>query len=226
MDKETYKARGPKIPDQVRRLIGEIYLRDYDLTAKEVMYQLHAKLQEKGLQLRPDWPGLSAVQKELTSFRNRQKKFKAGPQERPWRVEAKAPFYMPPEALPTVLEVMILYSKETRRCFNNRQAKWVVRLYCVIKDIGELARTSELYASNEILTELTGIEFDPMDLSVQLYAQMTGKTVNIQYPICKYPVGIEPPPPDKTEFLGNWWEKLPPANTRTSYIVGEKEARQ
>lgn len=224
MDKDTYKARGPKIPDQVRRLIGEIYSLNCDFTAKGVMKELHAVLQKRGLQLSPGWPGLSSCQKELTDFRNRLKEFEVGPQDQPWRVEVKPPFYMPPEALPRVLEVMIFYSSKTRRCFSNRIAKWVSRLHCVIKDIEELARISELYAFDEILTKLTGIQFDPMDMSAQLYAQMTGKTVEIKYPICKSPVRIGPPPPDETEFLGNWWEKLPHANVKTSYIVDVKES--
>lgn len=222
MDKKIVKARGPKIPDKVKRLIVDIYLQNPDLTAKEVMNELHTELQKKGIQLRPDWPGLSAVQKELTDFRNRLKGFEASPQDQPWRVEVEPPFHMPPEALPRVLEVMILYSKETRRPFTTRQARWVIQLHRVIKDTKELASTSEVYAYNEILTELTGIEFDPMDFGVQLYAQMTGKTVEIQYPIAKSPVTIGPTPPE--EFLGNWWDKLPHAKERTSYVVDVKES--
>ena len=62
-------AKGPVIPDDVKRDIAEVYLEHRDWRAKEIQSEVNSRLRKRNYKINPDWPGLSAVQKQLTQIR-------------------------------------------------------------------------------------------------------------------------------------------------------------
>jgi hypothetical protein len=135
MDIPTYSGRGPKVPNSVRNLIAEIYLKDRQQVAKEVMAEVHKRLQRKGRQLRSGWPGLSYVQKALTELRNKERELSLDPLDRPWSYIslAHSDYTISSDALPVVLKVWA-YSLRKEKPLTIRQALWTARLYHVFND--------------------------------------------------------------------------------------------
>ncbi|MAH39126.1 MAG: hypothetical protein CL873_01110 [Dehalococcoidales bacterium] len=133
MDIPTYSGRGPKVPSIVKNIIGEIYVKDRQQTAKEIMAEVHKWLKEHGGPQRPGWPGLSYIQKVLTKFRDPKSKLSPDPEDRPWSRISLAQYPIPPAALPVVLQVWA-HSLRKDKPLTIRQALWVARLNCIFKD--------------------------------------------------------------------------------------------
>ena len=154
MDKPTYQGRGPSIPDTVTSLIAKVYDEDRDRTAKEVMVEVHRRLREEGRQLRPGWPGLSAVQKVLTNIRKKEPNLK----DRPWSLDALRDYPLPPEALPLLFRIWLLKQEDPfSPPLSIREAGWIAQLSTMTGDIELLRIVAEMCAEWELIGELTDI---------------------------------------------------------------------
>jgi hypothetical protein len=216
MDKPTKVPRGPSLNNGVKRTIGQIYDVDRSRSAKQVMAEVQALLLKSGKALKPNWPKLSAVQKELTRIRDRESQSGTDDEDRIWSVANLDNPPVAPDALLTVLEVMIMFSKTRKKSFTCRHAKWVIRFYRSITDIKKLTAAVDNWAEDERITKLTGIEDDDLMKNALLYATITGKTVVVSLPIFKSPVEIKPEESELFDESTNTRNKEP-------YIVEVKE---
>jgi len=122
MDKHSYTHRGPNIPDNIRKLIGKIYVKNKDQTTKEVMTELHKQMKKEGRKdWPPGWPGISAVQKELEKFRNKDQEL--DDEDRLWGHVALSVCPLAPDTVPIVYGVWGSALREGKP-LTVRQAKW------------------------------------------------------------------------------------------------------
>ena len=149
-------AQGPRITDDVRRIIAEVWLEHQEWVAKEVMREVHSRLLKGNPNVKPNWPGLTAIQIELKKIRERYEN--RSPEEKeidkPWTTYSLAEYPISPEALPSVLQISVR-CRDRNRLFTIREAQWVGRFYAVIKDIENLITFSRIHAYDEIMSEIT-----------------------------------------------------------------------
>jgi len=100
-------ARGTVLTEGIKRLIAPISLEHPDWGAqqirKEVINQSHRVMPY----VDPDWPGLSAVQKQLAKIRRRDAETIGDPLDAPWSLGSlgiKQEYELPPEVIPIVLD--------------------------------------------------------------------------------------------------------------------------
>ncbi|MBA7482901.1 hypothetical protein ES707_18404 [subsurface metagenome] len=165
--------RGPSITPRVRELIARVYYEHTDWTAKEVQGEVNALVRKAHLSLKPDWPGLSAVQKELNSLRK-----SPNPKDRPWDMLTLSEYELPPDTLPTVLQAWVHTTLNSSRPLTIREAKWVARLHSVIKDIGQLTKVARSYAFWEYVSERYGPRYVYPTADYKLYETMTGRDLS------------------------------------------------
>lgn len=165
-------AKNPLITDKVRRVIAEIYLEHPDCRAKEIRDRVEARLHKQNLRSKPGWPGISAVQKELTKIRANLDKRPPEVKEldKPFSLGTLVKYPIPPEALPTVLEAWAHYRKGTTN-FTIREALWFARLsgaLSLFEKVGDkdrsLANLVIWYAIRESAYEAIGEDIDTTDL--------------------------------------------------------------
>lgn len=163
-------AKNPLITDDVKRVIAKIYLEHPDWRAKEIRDGVLARLHEQNPRSKLGWPGLSAVQKELTKQRktNKARPHESNSLDEPWSLTTIKEYPIPPEALPLVLAVAHHKAFSPKQKLTIREAKWIGRLYAlttegdrndnIIAINATLERWAEEYALEERLTELSGTQ--------------------------------------------------------------------
>ncbi|MBI4187313.1 MAG: hypothetical protein HY530_07430 [Chloroflexi bacterium] len=176
-------AKNPLITGQVRQVIAEIYLKHPDWRAKEIRDGVEVRVHEQNPRSKPGWPGLSAVQKELTKLRITGE---ARPPElkkldTPWSLGCLVEYELPVEAVPTVLEIKWRRLDTLRDIRINqltfRQAKWIARLYRLAKDTKELEAWAVFYALLEVISELTNITLDTSGLDDAIFRHNTNADI-------------------------------------------------
>jgi len=165
-------AKNPLITNEVRKVIANIYLEHSDWRAKEIRDAVEARLHKINPRSKPGWPGLSAVQKELTKQR---KTDDARPPEskaldQPWSLGKITERDLPIESIPVILGIQEYRRLKGKEPLTIRQAWWLSRIYSVISQ-PEVLSTAEVllfwarvYASSERIAELTKTERDTSDL--------------------------------------------------------------
>lgn len=148
-------AKGRIIDKEVKLLIARKYRDHPDWPAKMIKAAINKELKQ-------DWPGLSAIQKELSKIKERV--LIDNPEDKTWCV---ANYFVPPETLPIILKVKKLCIEESVD-FTIRYAKWTARLSALvpesIPDIKRLLMIVSLYSFNETMCELIGEPFDSSEL--------------------------------------------------------------
>ena len=165
--------RGPAITPRVRELIVRVYYEHTDWTAKEVQNEVNTLVRKGHISLKPDWPGLSAVQKELNSLRK-----SPNPQDRPWNILTLSEYKLPADALPVVLEAWVHTTLNSSRAFTIREAKWVAWLHYVITDTSQLTKVACSYALWEYIGERHGPHFVYPAADHKLFEIMTGRKLS------------------------------------------------
>jgi hypothetical protein len=165
-------AKGRIITDSVRQIIAETYLAHRDWRAKEVQKEVNTLCHGSG-------PGLSSIQKELIRIRSRYQEIAETNQEEAiWSIYSYTYFEIPPGALPVVLQAWLFSRSEEKIILTNREVKWIVRLFMVIKDVKLLVARAREYANRELVSGLAqhvAPLAHPMIVG-QLVADMTGKS--------------------------------------------------
>ncbi|MFC2047213.1 hypothetical protein ACFLTK_02920 [Chloroflexota bacterium] len=151
-------AKGPVITDRVKQQIAGVYLEHPDWRAKEVQYEVDCLLSGRG-------PGLSAVQKELTKIRKRDKERSSELRslDRPWSIGTLMEYDIPPEALPKIVQMQD-FGRQTEKPLSIREARWVGRLHTLTTDMKILVGLSLHYALRERVCELTCIPMDTFNI--------------------------------------------------------------
>jgi len=165
--------KGPTITHRVRELIAKVHYEHTDWRAKEVQHEVKALLAKGHPGLNPDWPGLSAVQKELNRLRK-----SPNPQDKPWNMLTLSEYELPPEALPAVLQAWFHTRLNSSRPFTIREAKWVAWLHCTIKDINKLAKIASYYAELEYFREHYGPRHGFSLADHELFEIVTGQELS------------------------------------------------
>lgn len=167
-------AKGPRITDEVIKLIAQVYLEYPNWRAKEIQSEVNARLYNANPRLNPGWPGLSAVQKELTKIRRRDamRHPESKRIDERWSIGTLAEFNIPPEAIPKVFQIQ-QNRRDAEKPQTIRQAMWAGRLHMLIEDIGELSLLAASCALMERVCELADIPND---------------TFNTDYFSVKYPL--------------------------------------
>ena len=175
-------ARGTVLTNDVRRCIAEVYLENPNYRAPKIREEVISRLPKIYPYADPDWPGLSIVQKELKKIRKRdnEKSPESKGLDRPWSTASMAKYPIPPEALPSVLQAWVYVREHLNIPFTVRQAKWVVRLYAVIKDIPDLASEALNYAQMELTASIMepDAELSTQGVDLNLFELMTGEQLS------------------------------------------------
>jgi hypothetical protein len=166
--------KGPTITHRVRELIAKVHYEHTDWRAKEVQHEVNALLAKGHPGLNPDWPGLSAIQKELNRLRK-----SPNPQDKPWNMLTLSEYELPPEALPAVLHAWFHTRLNSSHPFTVREAKWVARLHCIMKDIDQLTKIAHDYASGEYIGERYGPGFVVSAADYKLFEILTGQVLSL-----------------------------------------------
>lgn len=160
--------RGKRISPEVLSLIKEQALMSSKQRTK-LAEELEPMIEAKG------WPSptIETMEKIISKIRNQRDS-----QDAPWSVTTLTEYEIPPEALPTVLEV---WQKTQEwnwiKPLSIREAKWVARLSCTIKDLEMLCCLAVQNAvMEEIIRDAISIPVDPL-FDAQLYTAMTGLEV-------------------------------------------------
>ena len=98
-------------------------------------------------------PARDTIEKMISEARNH-----SDPLDGRWSLATSRnrEFSLPPESIPTVLKVFVEHTNKFGKPFTIRQAMWVARLYILIKDPEELAKTAIQYAGAERIGALLG----------------------------------------------------------------------
>ncbi|MFC1968608.1 hypothetical protein ACFLVX_04395 [Chloroflexota bacterium] len=126
-------AKGPLVTDAVEATIAEVYQKHPKWKAPEIRFEVNYLLRQKNPKLPAAWPGLSTVQKVLATIRRKEKEPLPNPLDKPWSIGTLVKHPIPPEALPTVLEVWAKFRK-SEIFFSVRVALWFSRLSSVLSD--------------------------------------------------------------------------------------------
>ncbi|MFC2036331.1 hypothetical protein ACFLUJ_09510 [Chloroflexota bacterium] len=145
--------RGRVIPERVKRIIKELYLKHPNLPAKDVQWEVHNTYRKYERHIPDNWPGLNAVQKILHDIRLQHI---SNPKDTAWSLYTLAEFDIPADALQTVVDAYAITKTWDSEPLTVREALWVARLYRVITDIEELAIASRECSDNERLNEISG----------------------------------------------------------------------
>ena len=165
-------AKNPLITDEVRQVIAEVYVMHPDYRAKEVQNEVHARLRQLNAHVKPDWPGLSAIQKELTKIRKNdsERSTEAKGLDRPWSVGTVNDFIIPPEVIPTLIQIQANIRKDDGLLLTIREARWVALIYLIptVKAVMEneslINALAKTYAIREEVSELCNTILDTSDL--------------------------------------------------------------
>ena len=159
-------SKGPKLTNEVKQFIAEVNEKHPDWIAKDVMVEVQDQLRRVNHQVKPDWPGLSAVQIELKKIRQRKINDEPFGIDSHWSAGTLGKYYIPPEAIPKVLEIQGL--RLNHEPLTIREARWIGHLHAVTEDVMELAIWAALYASREKICEQADIEKDTTDLDLTI----------------------------------------------------------
>lgn len=114
----------------------EMYTNDPNITAKEVAHEVRSRLREKYQARRfpKDWPGDSAVGKIITDIKKNRDSLFSNPIDEPWTLSTLNDYFIPPEALPAILQLQAEAIK-WRRQLTIRKAIWVGRFYHICREM-------------------------------------------------------------------------------------------
>lgn len=159
--KGEWMSIGPHLNDKVKFLIAEVWNCDRARPAKLVTAAVQKELCERpkdfGLDggLRPDWPGVSAVQKELTQIRkrdeNRPEHMKG--LDKPWSMGALDEYPIPPDAVAKILELKV----KNLPYLTIRTARWISRLSSLPLSVDVLYVFAWIAGYNEKTFDLAGL---------------------------------------------------------------------
>jgi len=145
-------AKGPRVSNDLKRIIAAVYREHRDWRTKEIQAEINRVTNGRA-------PGISALQKNLVEIRNNEATSQFKNQDRVWSLGTLEEFPMPPEVIPKLLETQ----RRLSGTVTIRQAKWMARLFSLIKESIPLIIASIAYAHYDERCELTGQPCDTFE---------------------------------------------------------------
>jgi len=174
-------AKGAYLTKQVKILIAEIHLSHPDWGATKLRECLLQELKSLGLNRNfgPDWPSVSAVQKELMGIRKNidEKSTELTELDSPFSLGVLGKHPIPPEALPLIMRVWanrLEAGKPDKDGFSfkvdftTREALWVARLSHLDKDPETVYEWAFWYAHMEPAYEAIGEHFETAEIDSKI----------------------------------------------------------
>ncbi|MFA5450455.1 MAG: hypothetical protein WC231_00445 [Dehalococcoidales bacterium] len=170
-------AKGTVIPDEVKTMIAHLYLEHPQWKTHEIRSALLKKIANRLAYAEPDWPGISAVQKELADLRkrNRARPLESQELDTSWNSLSLIRHPISPEALPIVLKLSVYTRENKKRALTIREALWASRYSAVVKEISELSIICGSMAMLEAVSEITNNQVDCIMSDLELYSMITGE---------------------------------------------------
>ena len=141
-------AKAKYITKDVITAVARLHRSHPSYTAGKIRDEVNKQLRASDKAISKKWPGLSAVQKIIQSLK------KETFWENEWTVQSLTMSEIPADALPLVLDsygLTVAWGFEKR--LSVREAKWVARLYHVLKDIEELTIAAIECANEERINQ-------------------------------------------------------------------------
>jgi hypothetical protein len=122
-------------------------------------------------------PALDTLKKRIETYNRTSDSL-----DKPWSAPSLVEYPIPAEALPFVLQVWIHNREASGEWLTIREAQWVARFYCVLKDIEALIGCSKAAAYMERLHEQIGVPhtFAYHSTSLSLLEMMTGQKIPLE----------------------------------------------
>jgi len=155
-------ARGPEITNEVRMLITKLHKEHTKWTNKKIRNEASDTLRRDDPSLPKSWPSKYTIDRIMPGIRERVRKSKLEPNplDKPWTIQtvSNPEYRIPPDALPSVLQVWFLLWHDWNRILTIREAQWAARLYAAIKDTEHLCYWAISMAGVAKATEDAGIK--------------------------------------------------------------------
>jgi hypothetical protein len=177
-------AGGPKITEQIQRLIVDAYLDHPDWVAKQLQEWVDNEVRRKGLAIKG--PGLSAVQKRLAAYRSSfSKQASLKTFKTLWSLGSLCDDDMSPEAILVIVAVQKFRRRREEEPLTVPEAKWVARLYrffdpilktdklqSVVNEdkLENLSIWAQWYAARELASKVGNIPLDTSDFDLAMAA--------------------------------------------------------
>jgi hypothetical protein len=177
-------AGGPKITEQIQKLIVDAYLENPNWVAKQVQEWVDKEVRRLGLAVKG--PGLSAVQKKLAAYRSsfgKQESLKMF--KTPWSLGSLCDDDISPEAILVIVAVQKFRRLREEEPLTVPEAKWVARLYrffdpilntdkvqSVVNEdkLQDLSIWAQWYAARELASRVANIPLDTSDFDLAMAA--------------------------------------------------------
>ena len=156
-------SRGPRMSKTVEKLIVHESLENRNMPRRV----LAVKLQEIISKMGEPVPTEETLEKLISKARNHT----PSPLDEQWTTASLVDFDLPPDSVPSVIEIW-RYALNTNESFTVRQARWVSRLYPLIKETPLLWFWSRKYAEEE---KAVSIIRQPMDTFIPDTALFMGR---------------------------------------------------
>ena len=172
--------QGPLITDEIKVLAAKLHKEHPKWTNSMIRNEILQILHRADKSLPKDWPSKYSIDRIMPGIRERMRlsKLNPDPRDNPWTIQSMVKYPIPPEALPSVLEVWF-FARDNDKFFNIRDAQWAARLYAAIKDTESLYGYSRLMALQEKVARDAGIEdfMGSEAFNLYLFSTMTGHVI-------------------------------------------------
>jgi len=158
--------KGIIVLKQVINLVGTLLSEDEKMTGKELKASVEDKIPQVNYTIRT----YQSIKKKLLP---KLAEIKASGLDNPWSLGTLVKHPLPAEIIPQILKVKEWATGKHLPVVSNRQAKWISRLYAVIKDNKShwnkplersLWKASFIYTSYEIICDLTQTDPDTSEM--------------------------------------------------------------
>lgn len=180
MAKITKKRGRPAIKPYIERIIGSMVLdeqkkpQEARMPPKVLADKIQKEIKQH-IKQGDRLPELSTLEKRISAYAKGE-----DPRDEPWSIFSLRKYPIPPEALPTVLNLWVWKREIWGYDLTIREAQWVARLSVLAKNIPvrTLLFVSGIYAINERICELTGMSLTSAhSLDLYIFQLMTGQEI-------------------------------------------------
>lgn len=176
-------AKGPEITDEVRMLIASLHKEHPKWTNSMIRNEVSSIMRQRAPSLPKGWPSKFSIDRLMPGIRERVKhsELEPNPLDKPWTIQSmsKSEYRIPPEALPSVLEVWY-WAHDENHALTIREAQWAARLYATFRDIKSLYWHAIEMAHVIKRTEDAGVDYaeSPNQTpNLDMYSEMTGHMI-------------------------------------------------
>jgi hypothetical protein len=158
-------AKGPEITDEVKALASKLHEEHPKWTNSMIRNELLSIMHQRKPSLPKNWPSKYSIDRIMPEIREqvRQSRLSPNPVDGPWSTTTMGEYYIPPEALPTVLALWGWMRETLDYHLTIREAQWAARLNAAADKvpIGEFSLYCRAHATTEMIYERIGASREP-----------------------------------------------------------------